>query len=69
MKVAIEVDAAGQLHVTGDAILGNKIAVLGMLELAKVAVLQNPAAQQPGIAVPNQSLTQQLLKDGGSNRN
>lgn len=60
MKIVIEV-VAGQLKVAGDAVLQDKIATLGLLELAKSAILAQPAAPQPGIAVPDAALKNRLL--------
>lgn len=61
MKIAIEL-AAGQLRLTGDAVLQDKIASLGMLEMAK-SMLLNQAAPQPtgGIEVPTGPLKDRLL--------
>jgi hypothetical protein len=59
VKIVLEI-VAGQLKVTGDAVLQDKIASLGLLELAKVAIIQQPTPQ-PGVEVPNGALQRHLL--------
>lgn len=62
MKIVIEV-VAGRFNVTGDAVLQDKIVSLGMLELAKAAIISQPAPQAAasGIEVPNKAIADRLL--------
>lgn len=62
MKIAIEIDAAGQFKLTGDAVLRDKIASLGLIEFAKGVILSQPVAQAAaGIEVPNAAAQRSLL--------
>lgn len=64
MEIVVRVDQAGRLTVGGQ--FPNLVTALGMLEMAKTAIVQQAQkAAEPGVSVPNPSLARHLLNGSG----